>query len=76
MRFWKRIDNQGKTITVESYSHDLDIEGAIEITQVEVNAFIASLPPLSPPVDWRNKWLLATTTVQKLTVIAERLGLV
>ena len=44
MRFWKRVDIQGQTTTVESYSHDLDVEGAIEITQAEFDAYIASLP--------------------------------
>ena len=50
MRFWKRIDTQDKTITVESYSHDLDIAEAVEITQIEFDAYIASLPVPIPPV--------------------------
>ena len=43
MRYWKRVKD-GQTSTVESYSHDLEIVGAIEITRVEFDAFIASLP--------------------------------
>ena len=51
MRYWKRVDKNGKTILVENYSHDLDIEGAIEIDKAECNAFIASLPaPIPVPV--------------------------
>lgn len=51
MRYWKRTDAQGKTTTVESYSHDRLIKGAIEITVVELNAYIASLPlPIAVPV--------------------------
>ena len=44
MRYWKRIDEEGKTTTVESYSHYLDIKGAIEITEKEFNSFISELP--------------------------------
>lgn len=46
MRYWKRIDNQGAITTVESYSHDLDIKGAVEITKEEYDSFVASLPPI------------------------------
>lgn len=49
MRYWKRVNIEGKTTTVESYSHDLDIEGAIEIAEAEFNAYIASLPELVEP---------------------------
>jgi len=50
MRFWKRVDKDGNTITVESYSHSLDIIGAIEIDEKEFDAYIASLPPIIRPV--------------------------
>jgi len=48
MRYWKRVDEQGNTTTVESYSHSLDVEGAIEITQQEHDDFIASIPKPEP----------------------------
>lgn len=44
MRYWKRVDSQSKTTTVESYSHGLNVQGAIEISKSEFDAFIASLP--------------------------------
>ena len=53
MRYWKRL-NTDKTInTVESYSHDLGVDGAIEITKQESEDFMASLPKLieEPPRD-------------------------
>lgn len=51
MRYWARKDVTGKITTVESYSHDLDVAGAIEIDEMELNAFIASLPkPVIKPV--------------------------
>ena len=51
MRYWKRVNAQGETTTVESYSHNLDIEKAIEISEKEFNDFIASLPvPIPMPV--------------------------
>jgi len=49
MRYWKRVDENGMTTTVESYSYDLDVEGVVEISQAEYDAFIASLPPIPEP---------------------------
>jgi len=48
MRYWKRIDQDGKTTTVESYSHNLEVEGAVEISWEEFNVFIATLPVTVP----------------------------
>ncbi len=43
MKYYKRVNN-GQTTTVESYSHDLPVAGAIEINKAEYDAFIAALP--------------------------------
>ena len=43
-RYWKRVNSEGLTTGVECYSHDLDVEGAIEITKEEYDEFITSLP--------------------------------
>ena len=75
MRYWKRISPDGTTQTVESYSHALDIAGAIEIAEAEFKAFIAALPPPPPPIDWKALWLAADTVAKKVAVIARRLGL-
>ena len=56
MKYWKRVDGEGKTTTVESYSHNLEIEGAVEITEGEFSAFIASLPPPPEPALMRDKF--------------------
>ena len=48
MRFWKRVDKDGNTTTVESYSHNTKIKGAKEITEAEFNHFIDSLPIPEP----------------------------
>jgi len=48
MRYWKRTDTIGNTTTVESYSHDMEIEGAIEINRIEYEDFIMSLPVIKP----------------------------
>ena len=48
MRYWKRINEQGETTTVESYSHDSDVKGAIKIGKAEFDAYIASLPVILP----------------------------
>ena len=49
MKYWKRVDKDGKTTTVESYSHDLDIKGAIEITEIEFKSHIGALPIITLP---------------------------
>jgi len=49
MKYWKRVDDDGKTIAVESYSHDLDVVGAIEIMEAEFNNFLDSLASVPQP---------------------------
>ena len=51
MRYWKRINAKGKITAVESYSHDLDVEGVVEITKKQYNEFIASLPVIEPELE-------------------------
>ena len=48
MRYWKRIRPDKTTYTVEAYSYSLDVDGAMEITEKEFNAYIASLPVVEP----------------------------
>jgi len=76
MKYYKRVDAQGKMTTVESYSHDQKIIGAIEITEQEYKQFIASLPP--PPLgpDYKVLYSNAFTDRDKLEIIAKKLGLV
>lgn len=74
MRYWKRLNPDGSTRTVESYSHEQQIEGEIEITGAEFKAFLNSLTP-PPPTDWKSLWLAADTVNKKLTVLAKRLGM-
>ena len=67
MKYYKRTGTDGKITTVESYSHDLPIEGAVEITEAEFNAYIASLPlpvpePDSPNVVILKKYLADPTS--------------
>jgi hypothetical protein len=44
MRYFKRIDANGKTTAVESYSHTLPVAGAVEIDKAEYNNFIIAMP--------------------------------
>ncbi len=76
MRYWKRLNPDGTINTVESYSHGLEIEGAVEIAEGEFNAFTASLTP-PPPItlEWRSNWLAADTSAKKLSVLGQMLGL-
>lgn len=65
VRYWKRLNPNGSTRTVESYSRDLDVDGATEITEQEFNDYIASLPEPEPeppdPDTIRAEEILATS---------------
>ena len=51
MKYYKRINIDGTIKTVESYSHDKPIKGAIEIFQAEFGEFLVSLPaPIIKPI--------------------------
>jgi len=43
-RYWARFDDDGNIRTVESYSHDLDVVGAIEITEADFDGYLETLP--------------------------------
>jgi len=49
MEYWKKVDLDGNTTTVESHSYSHEVPGAIQITKEEYDEFIASLPPPGPP---------------------------
>ncbi|GAI16212.1 unnamed protein product, partial [marine sediment metagenome] len=58
MRFFKRVDAEGNTTTVESYSHTKEVAGGIKISRKEYQAFIACLPVYEPGPDielWRDE---------------------
>lgn len=48
VQYWKRLNPDGSTRTVESYSHHLDVKGAVEITKQEFDEFWALLPSPQP----------------------------
>ena len=48
MFYYKRVDSKGKTTTVESYTHNLPVVGAVKISQREFNTYKASLPVNCP----------------------------
>ncbi|OGO29974.1 MAG: hypothetical protein A2Z29_04720 [Chloroflexi bacterium RBG_16_56_11] len=48
MRYFKRVDGQGKTTTVEAYSHNAPVPGAVQINKAEYDVFIAALPAIPP----------------------------
>ena len=77
MRYWKRVDENGNATTVESYSHSLEIEGAIEISKEEFDDYIASLPEpeVEPPQSMHIAALTAVDTVnRKGTVVRKWMG--
>lgn len=74
MTYWKRIDSKGNITTVESYDHNLDVIGAIEITESEYQAFIDSLPK-PEVINYRDLYSKAMTTNAKLDILAQSIGL-
>lgn len=75
MRYWKRVKDN-VTTTVESYSHDQQITGAIEITKAEFDTFVAECRQKQPPpINWKQAWKDAVELEDKLTVIAKKLNL-
>lgn len=51
MKYYKRVDTNGKTTTVEAYSHDSPVKDAEPITQGEFESYLATLPQPPPPPD-------------------------
>lgn len=48
MEYWKKVDQDGNTITVESHSYPHKVPDAIQITKEEFDTYIASLPVVEP----------------------------
>lgn len=71
MKYYKRVNGQGKTTTVESYSHSMPVEGAIEIEKAEFDNYIASLPEPDIPPE-RN----ALAELDKLTTELKSKGVI
>lgn len=74
MKYWKRVNLQGQTTTIESYSHDQDVVGAIEITQAEFDAYIVALPK-PPPIVQRDLPSELDTLKVKVEKIAAKVGI-
>jgi hypothetical protein len=49
MRYWKRLKPDSTVSTIEAYSHDLEIPGAVEIDEAEYNTLEKRLTDPSPP---------------------------
>jgi hypothetical protein len=70
-KYLKRKDNTA----VEYISEDIEVpDYAVEITEQEYYSFINKLPKKTQP-DWKTQFQNATTTAEKITVIARRLDL-
>ncbi len=48
MEYWKKVDKDGNTTTVESHSFPHKVPDAVRITERQYNEFIASLPVVEP----------------------------
>jgi hypothetical protein len=69
MKFYKRVDESGNTLTVESYNHDSPVPDAVEITEEEYNSFVMSLPEPEPqlePVDLESELQTLRAAVETL----------
>ncbi|MBA7536702.1 hypothetical protein ES705_28966 [subsurface metagenome] len=72
IKYWKRIDSEGNTTTVESYSHNLAVEGAVEIDKKEFDAFISSLPEPEPPEPVRDYGKEIDAMNERLKVVEKK----
>ena len=68
MKYYKRIDNKNLTTTVESYSFDAPIQGAVEIDKAEFDDFITKLPP-PPPKEKSALELRVEVLESELTIL-------
>lgn len=77
MRYWKRLNQDGTANTVESYSHDREIAGAVEISQDEFNDILVDYARITASVqpDWAKEWQSASGLEAKLAALARYLGL-
>ena len=66
MRYWKRVNLDGSTRTVEAYSHNLDIEGAIEISKSEITEYLNSHPKPKPSISLMDRVRDLEAKVKKL----------
>ncbi len=48
MYYWKKVDQDGNTTTVERHSYPHEVPGAVQITKKEYDEFVASLPVVEP----------------------------
>lgn len=48
MEYWKKVDKDGNTTTVESHSFHHEVPDAIQISKEEYDEYIASLPVVEP----------------------------
>lgn len=49
MEYWKKVDQDGITTTVENHSNPHEVPDAIRTTKEEYDVFIASLPEPALP---------------------------
>ena len=75
MKYWKRVNDKGETTTVESYSYDKNIDGALEITNDEYIDYISKLP-IKKPKDYKDVYSKAKDDIERLNIIAQKLELV
>ncbi len=78
MRYWKKpYPKDPDKFSLQSYSHDLPIQGAIEITKEEFDEGIASLKPtimIDPKIALKEQWSKANDS-EKITILGKVLGL-
>ena len=76
MKYYKRTDKNGRTTAVESYSHDIPVAAATEITRQEFDNFVSALPepepsPMEPAIEAEFQGLKerVETLEQRLSVL-------
>jgi hypothetical protein len=71
MKYWKRGSNEYGTMNDDGY-----VPGSTICTKTEYDTWIAAQPVPPPKPDYQAEFAAAATTNEKITVLAEALGLI
>ncbi len=78
MRYWKKLHpTDPSKFSYYSYSHNQNIEGAIEITKTKFDEGIASLKPtimIDPKIALKEQWSKASDS-ERIKMLGKALGL-
>jgi len=73
--YYFKQENEGEIVSVESKSINVASPGFIDATEEEYLNYLASLPPVEPPVDYKELYAVLKNDTVRIDFIATFLGL-